>query len=64
MLAGSALSEWKLRKPTRVDAAPPEISELSEYDDAIAQCACGYVTYRREGGESFICGYRFSCARR
>lgn len=39
MLAGSAWPEWKLKEATRVDAAPPKISELSEYKDAIAQCS-------------------------
>lgn len=41
MLVGSAWSEGK-QKPkeaTRADAAPPQISELSEYRDAIAQCS-------------------------
>lgn len=41
MLAGSGRSEGKqtLKEATGVDAAPPKISELSEYRDAIAQCS-------------------------
>lgn len=39
MLAGSGWSVWKQKDATRVDAAPPKISELSEYRDAIAQCS-------------------------
>lgn len=64
MLAGSGRSEGKqtLKEATGVDAAPPKISELSEYRDAIAQCS---VTGWREEGESerrgsLICDYTFS----